>query len=404
MKKILYVLVLFLMFTLNVNANEEDNLVNIYFFHSDSCTHCKQEMKLLETLEEEYDNIRIYKYEIGDEENSILLSNITNLLDTRVVGVPFTVIGAKYFNGYSEENSKKVFTAAIEYYSKYGYIDKVGEYITGIELPTYEVGDEDITIDEYIKDYGNYTFKLPLIGTVETKNLTLPLIAIVIGLVDGFNPCAMWILIFLISMLIGMKDKKKMFILGFSFLLTSAIVYFILMYSFLNVSSLLISIVWIRYLIGIFGIIFGLSNVITSLKKKEDGCNVVDDKKRNKIMDKIKTFTKEKNIFIALIGVITLAISVNVIELACSAGLPLIFTEILSLNNLPKAVELLYIFIYIFFFMIDDLIVFMIAMFTLNLKVVSTKYGKLSKIIGGIILFTMGFLLIFYPNIIMLNF
>ena len=404
MKKILYVLVLFLMFTLNVNANEEDNLVNIYFFHSDSCPHCKQEMKLLNTLEKEYDNVRIYKYEISDEENSLLLSNITNLLDTRVVGVPFTVIGAKYFNGFSKENSKKVFTAAIEYYSKYGYVDKVGEYITDIELPTYEVGDEDITIDEYIKDYGNYTFKLPLIGTVETKNLTLPLIAIVIGLVDGFNPCAMWILIFLISMLIGMKDKKKMFILGFSFLLTSAIVYFILMYSFLNVSSLLISIVWIRYLIGIFGIIFGLSNVITSLKKKEDGCNVVNDKKRNKIMDKIKTFTKEKNIFIALIGVITLALSVNVIELACSAGLPLIFTEILSLNNLPKAVELLYIFIYIFFFMIDDLIVFMIAIFTLNLKVVSTKYGKISKIIGGIILFIMGFLLIFYPNIIMLNF
>jgi len=403
MKKILYIIILLLMFIPNTYA-KEDNLVNIYLFHSDSCPHCNKEIKLLDSLEKEYDNIRVYKYEVGNKENSLLFNKVTNLLDAKVGGVPFTIIGGKYFNGFSEENTKKTFTAAIEYYSKYGYQDLVGEYITNIELPSYEIDTNAISIEEYIKDYGNYKFKLPIIGEVETKNLTLSLTAVVIGLIDGFNPCAMWILLFLISMLIGMQDKKKMFIIGFTFILTSALVYFLLMLLWLNVASILTSIVWVRTLIGITAITFGLYNSITALKKQENGCNVVNDKKRNKIIDKIKKFTTEKSLLLSLIGVITLAISVNVIELACSAGLPLVFTEILSLNNLPKYLEIVYILLYILFFMLDDLIIFIIAMFTLKLTGFSTKYGKLSKIIGGLILIIMGILLIFFPNIIMLNF
>ena len=213
----------------------------------------------------------------------------------------------------------------------------------------------------------------------------------------------MWILIFLITMLIGMKDRKKMFILGFSFLLTSGIVYFLIMLLWLDVSKLLISVTYVRIIIGLVAIVVGLINFIKGLKK-EKGCTIVEDKKRNKIITKIKTFTTEKSLLLALLGVITLAISVNIIELACSAGLPLIYTEILSLANVTKSEEILYLLIYIFFFLIDDIIVFTIAMVTLKVTGVSNKYSKVSKIIGGVILFIMGILLIFFPNIVMLNF
>ena len=407
MKKLLYVIVLFLMFIPNVFA-KEDSIVNIYLFHSYSCPHCKKEIKLLDELEKKYDNIKVYKFELSENNNGNLLGEITRLLDARVGGTPFTIIGEKYFNGFSEENTKRVFSGAIEYYSKYGYKDVVGEYlnenkILEVEIPTFKEK-TDITIDEYIDEYGNYTFNLPLLGNINTKNLTLPLIAVVIGLIDGFNPCAMWVLLFLISMLIGINDKKKMLILGFSFLFTSALVYFLLMLVWLDASSVLVNVNWIRNTIGLVAVIGGIYNLITEFKEKEEGCNVVNDKKRNKIFDKIKKFTKEKNLFLALIGVITLAISVNIIELACSAGLPLVFTSILSMNNLPKTIELIYLLIYILFFLLDDIIVFTIAMITLKLTGISTKYGKISKIIGGFILVIMGILLIFFPNIVMLNF
>lgn len=408
MKKIIYTLILFLMFIPSISAKE--NEVNIYFFHSNTCQHCKEEIKLLNELDEYYDNINIYKYEISNDNNSVLLSNIGTLLDVKITGVPFTIIGNKYFVGYSSENSKKTFISTIKYFSTYSYTDVVGKYIKEnnfsnseeITLPTDGIT-PDISPEEYNKNYANYTFNLPIIGQVDTSKLTLPLTTIVIGLVDGFNPCAMWILLFLITMLVGLNDRKKMFILGLSFILTSGVVYFLIMLLWLDLSKLLINVSYIRIIIGLTGIIIGSINLLKGLKK-EKGCTIVEDKKRNKIITKIRSFTKEKNMFLCILGVVTLGVSVNVIELACSLGLPLIYTEILSLANITKLESIIYLIIYIFFFLIDDIIVFIIAMFTLKVTGLSNKYSKLSKILGGVILILLGVLLIFFPGIVMLNF
>ena len=403
--KILFLVICLFSFCNVVNAVSKKNLVNIYLFHSYTCKHCKEEIKLLDELEKEYDNIKVYKYEVNENENGELLKNISEIMGSKVTGTPYTIIGNKVFSGYDYENSKGRFKGAIEYYSKYGYEDKVGEYISSIPLPSYEVKDTDPNVDEYINDYISYKIKLPLIGEVKLKNLTLPLITVVIGLADGFNPCAMWVLLFLISMLIGMKDKKRMWILGSTFLLTSALIYLIFMMSWLNLANLLISVVWVRVIIAIVSLVGGIINLRGYIKhRKVSGCDVVDDKKRNKIITRIKKFTTEKNFWLAILGVIVLAISVNVVELACSAGLPVMFIEILSLNNLTAIEEIIYIVLYMLFFLLDDFVVFVIAMTTLSLTGVSSKYGNLSKLIGGILMLLIGLLLMFKPEWIMFNF
>ena len=403
--KILFLVICLFSFCNVVNAVSKKNLVNIYLFHSYTCKHCKEEIKLLDELEKEYDNIKVYKYEVNENENGELLKNISEIMGSKVTGTPYTIIGNKVFSGYDYENSKGRFKGAIEYYSKYGYEDKVGEYISSIPLPSYEVKDTDPDVDEYINDYISYKVKLPLIGEVKLKNLTLPLITVVIGLADGFNPCAMWVLLFLISMLIGMKDKKRMWILGSTFLLTSALIYLIFMMSWLNLANLLISVVWVRVIIAVVSLVGGIINLRGYIKhRKVSGCDVVDDKKRNKIITRIKKFTTEKNFWLAILGVIVLAISVNVVELACSAGLPVMFIEILSLNNLTAIEEIIYIVLYMLFFLLDDFVVFVIAMTTLSLTGVSSKYGNLSKLIGGILMLFIGLLLMFKPEWIMFNF
>ena len=403
--KILFFVICLFSFCNVVNAVSEKNLVNIYLFHSYTCKHCKEEIKLLDELEKEYDNIKIYKYEVNENGNGELLKNISEIMGSKVTGTPYTIIGNKVFSGYDYENSKGRFKGAIEYYSKYGYEDKVGEYISSIPLPSYEVKDTDPDVDEYISNYISYKVKLPLIGEVKLKNLTLPLITVVIGLADGFNPCAMWVLLFLISMLIGMKDKKRMWILGSTFLLISALIYLIFMMSWLNLANLLISVVWVRVIIAIVSLVGGIINLRGYIKhRKVSGCDVVDDKKRNKIITRIKKFTTEKNFWLAILGVIVLAISVNVVELACSAGLPVMFIEILSLNNLTAIEEIIYIVLYMLFFLLDDFVVFVIAMTTLSLTGVSSKYGNLSKLIGGILMLLIGLLLMFKPEWIMFNF
>lgn len=402
-KRILFLFMLSILFIPSVFANSEKNLVNIYLFYSDTCPHCSSEKELLAELKEEYDNIRIYKYEVSDSNNSKLLFEIADMFDTKVTGVPFTVIADKVYKGFSYENSKSKFVGTIEYYSNHGYKDVVGEYLGGIELPDYEIENNE-DAEMFIDAYGNK--KIPFLWfTIETKNLALPVVSILIGLVDGFNPCAMWVLLFLISMLIGMKDKKRMWSLGITFLVTSALIYLLFMLTWLNVASLITSINWVRTIIGLVAIAGAVVNLYGYFKnRKTEGCTVVDDKKRNKIFDRIKKFTQEKNFILAIIGVIILAVSVNVVELACSAGLPVMFIEILSINNLTIIEEIVYIGLYMLFFLLDDLIIFFIAMTTMNITGFSTKYGKLSKLVGGILLLLIGILLIFKPEWLMFNF
>ena len=357
---------------------------------------------MLDSIKDDYKNLRIYKYELSEDNNSEIFKNVATLFDLNVSGVPFTIIGEKTFIGYGE-NSKKTIIGCIEYYSKHGYVDKVGQYLNK-ELPTYDISDDDTSIDEYLEDYGNYSFNIPIIGEVNTKTLTSPMIAVVMGFIDGFNPCAMWILLFLITMLISMKDRKKMWILGSTFLITSALIYFLIMLAWLNVAVLITKVNIIRSVIGFIAIIGGLYNIITTFKTSENGCNATDKKDRKKIMERIKKFTSEKSIWLSLIGVIALAISVNLIELACSAGLPVMFTQILVINDLSKIEYFIYIMVYIFFFLIDDLLIFIIAVSTMKVSGISVKYGKISKIVGGIILLLIGILLLLKPEWLMLNF
>ena len=412
MKKIYKILFIFVILLLNISlvyADDDKNLVNIYLFHSNTCPHCKEEIKYLDKLEKVYDNIKIYKYEISDKDNLSLLNKAAKLYDTQVGGTPFTIIGDKYFKGFSYESYYDRFVAAIEFYSDNAYTDKFGEYIGNVELPSYEIIDNNdnnsqMDIDDYIDE--KTTHKIKILGKeINLRNMTLPVISVLIGLVDGFNPCAMWVLLFLISMLIGMKDRKKMLIIGISFLLTSGLVYLLFMLAWLNAATLLLSINYVRVIIGLIALGGAVINLHSYIKHRHDnGCDVIDDNKRSKIFNKIKKFTQEKSLFLAILGAMALAISVNIVELACSAGLPVMFIEILSMNNLTGFENAIYIGLYMLFFMLDDFIVFFVAVSTMELTGFSTKYGKVSKLVGGILLLGIGLLLIFKPEWLMFNF
>ena len=407
MKQVVKMLLILLMFTLGIsNVYAEDkNLVNIYLFYSDECPHCHEELEFLDEVVRDNNNVTVYKYEISDSVNVNLLDQVSTLYDTNITGVPFTIIGDKYFKGFSRKNYSDRFMAAIEYYSNNGYRDRAGEEIfkTAI-LPRYPVVADAPKVDDYIKEASER--KITIFNhTISLKNMTLPLVAILIGLVDGFNPCAMWVLLFLISMLIGINDKKRMWIIGLSFLLTSGLVYLLFMLAWLNAATLLLSVNIVRIIIGLIALVGAGINIRSYfIHRKESGCTVVDDKKRSKIFDRIKKFTREKNYFLAIVGAMALAISVNIVELACSAGLPVMFIEILSMNNPTVIEKIIYIGLYMIFFLIDDFIVFFVAIKTMEITGFSTKYGKLSKIVGGILLLMIGLLLIFKPEWLMFNF
>ncbi len=249
-------------------------------------------------------------------------------------------------------------------------------------------------------------FNIPILGEINAKTVSLPLFSIVVGAVDGFNPCAMWILVFLISMLLGMKDRKKMWILGIAFIATSGLVYLLFMVSWLNLAVFLSKITIIRWLIAVFAIIFGMTNLYRYFASlgQDVGCDVTDAKKRSKIMEKIKKIVSEQKFALAVLGVMVLAASVNILELLCSLGLPVVFTQVLALNDLSVPETIFYFFLYMLFFLLDDIIIFVIAMTTLKIKGISNKYTKYSHLIGGIIMVILGLLMVLKPEWLMFNF
>lgn len=424
MKKILKFLIVFAVFLLlPVSAKADEKVINIHLFYGNGCPHCAAEEEFLSDYLKDRPDVKLYKYEIWyDSNNQELLSKVQKEMGTtNKNGVPFTVIGKKTIVGYADGVTDEQIKDAINYYLNNDYRDYAGE-ITGkvkkAEVKEDTTKDESKTEDKKenkiekaddIKD-SNQTDEnvtVPVLGKINAKKVSLPILAVVLGFVDGFNPCAMWILIFLITMLFNMKDRKKMWILGLTFILTSGIVYLMFMLAWLNLATFISKITFIRLLIAVIALVVGLINVykyIDSLKKKDEGCDVVDKKDRKKIMEKIISITHEKKFIIALLGVMVLAASVNIIELMCSIGIPLLFTQILAMNNLSTFSYMIYMFIYIFFFLIDDIVIFVISMVTLKVTGLSTKYTKYSHLVGGIIMLIIGLLLIIKPELLMFNF
>ena len=385
-KKIIFLILLFIPFFVfalskdyvdnvyDIVGVEKEEKVNLYLFHSADCSHCAAEIKWLSEIEDQYSEyLNVYKYEVTyDEANSKLMDQVVSKMKLSNQSLPLTIIGDKTFNGYSDT------TASL--------------------------------IENQIKEYAELEsnpneIKIPILGNINMKKVSIPLVAVVLGFIDGFNPCAMWILLFLINMFFGMKDRKKAWVLGMTFLLVSGLVYFLSMLG-INFVLGIATIKWMKIAIALFILVAGILNMrkYFKIRKEEAGCTVVDSKKRKKLVTKMKKIMNSKTFFLAMLGIITLAVSVNLIELACSLGFPLIFTEILTINNIKGISRIIFLLIYIFFYMIDDMVVFAISMITVEATGITNKYNKLCTLISAIIMIAIGILLLVKPNWLMLNF
>ncbi len=396
-------------------ANEP---VNLYLFHGDGCPHCAKERAFLQIIKNVYEEkVNISKFEVYyNLENTELFNKVTEDLDIDVAGVPLLVIGDEAIIGYdSDLTTGKEIRERIDHCLINSCKDDLNDYlinnkyspdnieVLGVSERQVE-GDDSADGDknrENNKDDDNdRSINIPIIGTIDLSSISLPLATFFIALMDGFNPCAMWILIFLITMLINMKDKKRLYTLGSIFIITSGIVYFVFLAAWFNFFKLIGYAYWIKVVIGIVAITTGFLHIRNAIRSQGE-CHVVDENKRRSIIDRIKNITKEKSYLFAIIGIITLALSVNLIEVVCSAGLPSVYTNLLASSSLNTFTYYSYLLFYTVIFMLDDLIVFFIAVKTFEVTGIAEKYTKLSSIFGGVIIFIIGILLIFKPELLM---
>jgi glutaredoxin len=421
--------------------------IEIYFFWQKTCPHCAKEKPFLESLTSRYEEVEVKSYEISESpENRLFFQELAGELDIEILGVPFTLLGDHYFFGwYSDEITglKLENWVKEELLSRnpdldFGIEEEVKQNVVveekiveenKIEHPKKQTVSVEESIEPLEKKEDNndqqeeeksqevieleqifatesensseHKIHLPILGEIDVKNFSLPVITLVLGALDGFNPCAMWVLIFLISLLLGMEDRKRMWILGIVFIVASSAVYFLFMAAWLNLLLFIGVIFWIRILIGLVAIGGGSFNLKEFIKNPNATCKVTGEEKKAKVFEKLKEVTQKKSFYLALLGIIVLAFAVNLVELICSAGLPAVYTQILILNDLSVWQYYAYILFYIFIFMLDDIIIFGIAMVTLKLTGLSNKYSKWSHLIGGILMVIIGILMIFKPEILM---
>ena len=390
-------------------ALEAQNNVNLYLFWGNGCPHCAHAKEVLEPFIKDNKYVTYNTYEVYySTENQKKMQDIGEKLNIDASGVPLIIVGDKPYVGFSDTTGTEI-KKRLEYCSINACPDSVAS-IVGVEKPEakdYAENKNDTQSTNIVDDKNQSDTKrpdkiieLPLIGKINAANFSLPALAVIIGLLDGFNPCAMWALLFIITLLIGMNDRKRMWLYGTTFIGVSALIYLGFMAAWLNLFLFIGNIVWIRAAIGVFALAIG-GYYLYDWYQNKTGCKVANNEKRKAVFTKLRTLIKEKNIWIGLVGIAVLAAAVNVVELACSAGLPVLYTGILSSASMQSWQYFGYMLLYVLFFMLDDLIVFGIAMKTMQVIGIESKYTRITRLVGGILMLVLGMLLIFAPQVLM---
>ena len=381
------------LFLLSGVASAQEPKAGITIFYSETCPHCHDEMRFLDDLEEKYEDLVINRYDIAEKENIDLLKGLYEEYEVPEDEwglIPATFLKEKYLIGYG------------------------GDDITGKEIENC-VKECLIQEGETGTSWMEASVKkitLPFIGEVEVSNFSPLVLAIIFGALDGFNACAMVALGFLLSVLISSSaTRKRMILIGGTFILVSGFVYFLFISTWLNLLLVTFNIKLITNIVSVIIIlsaIFVLRDYFTGVICKL--CEVDPEKQGFLVKIQQKLFTKMQQFSsidmplpIALLGIAIVATGVNMVELACSFGLPLAFTKILTGLNLPKASYYFYLLVYILFYMIDDFIIFLIAVYTLKITQTSEKYLKVITLISGLVLLALGLAMLFKPELLIFN-
>ncbi|MBI2365471.1 MAG: glutaredoxin [Deltaproteobacteria bacterium] len=253
------------------------------------------------------------------------------------------------------------------------------------------------------RDFGNGAstpgaVTVPLLGQLNVRELGLPVFTIVLGLLDGFNPCAMWVLLFLLSMLVNLRDRRKMFLIGGVFVVVSDLAYFAFMAAWLNLFFLLGASRITQNLLGAIAAIIGILNVKDFFAFGRGPSVGIPAAVKPKIYDHVRRVLRAENLVGALVAVVVLAILVNTVELLCTAGLPVIYTRVLTAYSLPAWGYYAYLTLYNLAYMADDSLMLAIAIVTLSRQRLQEKGGRWLKLVSGVVMLALGLILVLVPE------
>ncbi len=364
MKKLFFGFIILTLGFSGIKQVDAQKIPILEFFYSETCPHCHDEIRWFPQLEKKFPDLEIRKYEITlNSSNAIFLEKRLADVGMDFPGVPITFIENEVIIGF--DNAKGIGQDIVETVDKHFY--NKGTY-----------------------SRSNFVKKIPFLGEVDFSTWRWVTIAATLGFIDGFNPCAMWVLIALLAILINMEDRSKMILVGSVFIGSSFIIYGIALIAWLKVFEFIKFIEPIQWILGGLAMGAGVYSIGAALRNPSGACAVTSSDDKKNIINRMNKILHEPRFWISLGGMVVLAFSVNLIELVCSAGIPAIFTGLLAISDVSSFEKWIAILIYLFFYMIDDMVVFGLAAWTMKLKILSGKGHFYLQLFGGILIFSLG--------------
>jgi glutaredoxin len=374
-----YLLLVFLFFTIPTSYAIETqiNVVEKPFlevFVRDGCPHCTEAKKFLPILAKQYPKLRIVIHSI--DKDSVAREDLISRSKKAGVwppGVPAFIFADRIHVGFKSAED------------------------TGPELVALFSREVSSKIKR-VTPQPQTTIDSQMLGNISVERFGLPVFTLVIGLLDGFNPCAMWVLLFLLSLLVHLHDRKKMAMIAGTFVIVSGLVYYVFIAAWLNLFMYIgISTKVVRMLGGV-ALFISCINIREFFSQGTKFTLSIPERAKPGLYSQMRKVMNAHALWFSLLGVIVLAIVVNFIELLCTAGFPALYTAILTQQELSMPMYYGYIGLYIIGYITDDAIAVSFAVMALSSQKLSIEAGQRLKLISGSVMFILGLVMLFRPS------
>ena len=376
--------------------------VAIYFFWGDGCPHCAEQKPFLQDLARRYPSIEIHDYEVWyNAENQQLFRKMSTAFGFDPHGVPTTFIGNRYWEGFSAQIGDSI-EATVKECAANGCPNAGVGIIPGIqETPLTPDTPADSNPQSGRPQSGNEAvLNLPLLGTVDLATQSLAVSTGLIAFVDGFNPCSIWVLSILLGLTLHTGSRKKVLIIGLVFLTVTSLVYVLFIAGLFTLFTFVSFLGWIQAVVAVIALFFAAVNIKDYFWYKEGISFTIADEKKPGIYKSIRrVMNAGDSLWGLLSATVVMSAGVSLVEFACTAGFPVLWTNLLAAQDVSPVTFGLLLFLYMLIYQIDELAIFLVAVFTLKSSKLEEKHGRILKLIGGTLMLTLAAVMLINPSL-----
>ncbi|MBV7316511.1 cytochrome C biosynthesis protein [Shewanella sp. NIFS-20-20] len=391
--------------------SDQELQIPMYFFWSETCPHCAKAHPFVDKLTEHYPWIALQSHQVTAPGALALWKQVATATGQNTTSVPFFAFCGQSSVGYSSDDVTGAFIEQQlrQCYQSYGGTLEQAPMITAAaastQAPLFATCSQQSLAGDGSCDAPAVTqvqpVSIPFIGTVAPEKLSLPLLTVVLAGVDAFNPCAFFVLLFLLSIMVNAKSRGRMLLVGGIFVFFSGFIYFLFMIAWLNIFELLGAggdggtIIMIAGLLALFA---GVINIKEFFGQKGKVSLSMSASNRTGLIKRMGKLSSATSLGAMILGTTVLAILANAYELLCTAGFPMIYTSVLTLHDLPDVERYLYLVLYNLVYVIPLAVIVIVFSMTLGKRKLTEKEGESLKLMSGIMMLGLGSMLVLDPT------